>query len=552
VAAGQQSSAELRRPSGVTDPSRSRRSAESGARRAVLGGPAFINDLAEEQHHLDQIHDASTDPMTKATARLELARLYERHGHFAEAVEMYERNVWDGVRTPATYAGLAAAYRELGRHDLADAALEQVRRNGGAANPARAGQTSTTAALPRTSRTRTPGDASRARPAAEPLRSRSSDATRGRPAAEPARSRSAVEAARPADTQRLPATRSGASGRVRGATPRSAVSQRDLAVGGATATLRQLQDTVSPFLAGQAGRRTLVATTIVLPIAVGLGIFVAVVLSSARPRANDQVAPTPVAAAPSPAPVAPAPTSVIPAVLADQPTARLIVDNAGADGVSLRKTAGTTGQRIKVWPDGTEMTDLGDPQTVGGQTWRQVRDPDGNVGWTSAQYLVDPTTRGDNGPPTTSRMGAPAAPAAPAFSSGGLGLSRTEWEKAHGQPSRSSIFLEYDGGRLVVGLLDSNVWYIERVWMRNEAVDIDAARDDVKAYLPSDATVTQTVDKGDGKVIDIYSSSLLSSRFGPTAWNGGKVGTFTITYKFRAASDRMVVSGMFRLGDAQP
>jgi hypothetical protein len=540
VAAGQQSSAELRRPSGVTDPSRSRRSAESGARRAVLGGPAFINDLAEEQHHLDQIHDASTDPMTKATARLELARLYERHGHFAEAVEMYERNVWDGVRTPATYAGLAAAYRELGRHDLADAALEQVRRHGGAGSPARASQTSTTAPLPRTSRSRS-----------------STETPRGaRPAAEPVRSRAAAEPARPADTQRAPSKRAGAAGRVRGATPQSAVHQRDLAAGaasGATATLRQLQDTVSPFLAGQAGRRTLVATTIVLPIAVGLGIFVAVVLSSARPRANDQIAPTPAAVAPSPAPVAPAPTSVIPAVLADT-SARLIVDNAGAGGVSLRREAGTTGQRIKVWPDGTEMTDLGDTESVSGQAWRRVRDPDGNVGWTSSQYLVDPTARGDNGPPTAARMGAgaPAAPVAPAFASGGLGLSRTEWEKAHGQPSRSSIFLEYDGGRLVVGLLDSNVWYIERVWMRNEAVDIDAARDDVKAYLPSDATVTQSVDRGDGKVIDIYSSSLLSSRFGPTAWNGGKVGTFTITYKFRAASDRMVVSGMFRLGDAQP
>lgn len=35
-----------------------------------------------------------------------------------------------GIRTPATYAGLAAAYRELGRDDLAESTLEQVRRQG--------------------------------------------------------------------------------------------------------------------------------------------------------------------------------------------------------------------------------------------------------------------------------------------------------------------------------------------------------------------------------------------------------------------------------------
>lgn len=472
--------------------------------------------------------------MTKATARLELARLYERHGHFAEAAEMYERNVWDGVRTPATYAGLAAAYRELGRNDLADAALEQVRRQGGAGGPARASQTSSTTVLPRTVR---------ARPSAE---------TRGaRPAREAARARPTTNAAVPADTQRLQVPRRTGSSRVRGATPRSAVAEPAGVAGSAAATFRQLQDSVSPFLAAQAGKRTLIASTVLLPICVGLGIFVAVVFSSARPR--EQAAnptPAPVATI-APTPAAPPPTSVIPAVLSDPSPAKLVVDNVGAGGLSLRKDPGTAGQRIKVWNDGTEMADLGDTQSVAGQTWRKVRDPDGNVGWTASDYLVDPATRGNNGPPTAASAARSATPVAAPFASGGLGLSRTEWEKAHGQPSRSSIFLEYDGGRLVVGLLESNVWHIERVWMRNEAVALDAARDDVKAYLPSDANVTQSIDRGDGRVIDVYSSSILGSRFGPTAWNGGKVGTFTVTYKFRAASDRMVVSAMFRLGDSQ-
>jgi hypothetical protein len=320
--------------------------------------------------------------------------------------------------------------------------------------------------------------------------------------------------------------------------------------GGAGAALRQLQDSVAPFLAGQAGRRTLIASTVLLPIALGLGIFVAVVLTSARPRSTEQAAappPAPVATvAPTAAVAAAAPNPAVPPALAEQPApARLVVNNVGPDGLSLRRTPGVSGTRIKVWNDGTPMADLGENANQDGKPWRKVRDPDGNVGWTAAEFLADPSVR------VMGAAGAPVgAPAAPAFASGGLGLTRAEWEKAHGQPSRASIFLEYDGGRLVVGLLESNVWHIERIWMRNEAVSLDAARDDARGYLPSDANLTQSVDRGDGKIVDVYTSTILANRFGPTAWNGGKPGTFTIQYKLRAATDRMVVSAMFRLGDA--
>jgi hypothetical protein len=305
--------------------------------------------------------------------------------------------------------------------------------------------------------------------------------------------------------------------------------------------LGQLQRSVAPFLEGQAGRRTLVASTVLLPIVLGLGIFAAVVLTSARPRSAETAPPAtaaPVATvAPTVAPDA-APTSAVPAALAQPPApARLVVNNVGPDGLSLRRTPGTSGERIKVWNDGTEMADLGETAENGGQSWRKVRDPDGNVGWTAAEFLSDPATRA-------------AAPAGPAFASGGLGLTRAEWEQAHGQPTRSSIFLEYAGGRLVVGLLEGNVWHVERVWMRGDAVSLEAARDDARAYLPGDATQVQSVDRGDGRIIDVYSSAVLTNRFGSTAWNGGKAGTFSIQYRFRSAADRMVTSAMFRLGDA--
>jgi hypothetical protein len=214
-----------------------------------------------------------------------------------------------------------------------------------------------------------------------------------------------------------------------------------------------------------------------------------------------------------------------------------VVSDVGPDGLSIRRSPSSTGQRIKVWSDGTEMADLGETAENGGKSWRKVRDPDGNVGWTAAEFLSDPAARA-------------SAPARPAFASGGLGLTRDEWEAAHGEPSRTSIFLEYAGGRLVVGLLEGNVWHIERVWPRGDAVSLEAARSDVSAYLPQDATQVQSVDRGDGRIIDVFSSAQLSSRFASTAWNGGKSGTFSIQYRFRSAADRMVTSAMFRLGDA--
>ena len=103
---------------------------------------------------------------------------------------------------------------------------------------------------------------------------------------------------------------------------------------------------------------------------------------------------------------------------------------------------------------------------------------------------------------------------------------------------------------MVVGLLENNVWHLERVWKRDEALDLDAARNEARAFLPSDAALMQSVDRGDGRVIDVYSSTILTNRFGATAWNGGRSGTFSIQYRFRSAADRLVTSAMFRLGDS--
>lgn len=535
MAVGRQGQAEARRPYDDDARARTPRPSEQASRRVGPGGPAFISDQAEEQYHLDQLHDPLADPLTKASARIELARMYERRGHFAEAAEMYERNVWAGIRTPATYAGLAAAYRQIGRNDLADAALEQVRRQGGAtassAAPAVAppspSETTTRPSTPQSRQQRSERRSSSVRQSAERIGSL-------QPRSGAVRASSPAAAARATRDER-----------------RSALGLESLSSIDLVAQLRQL---AAPIMQNEISRRVVVASGVLIPIAVGIAIFTVVVMTSTRSRAVDPPAPAAApAAAPAPAaPAAEAPAAppAVPAALTEPPApARLVIQNTGPGGLTLRRSPGV-GERIRVLNDGTEVADLGDTAEHSGRTWKKVRDPQGSVGWAAAEFLGDPATAGQTTPlSNTTGSAAPRPPAGPPFASGGLGLSRAEWEVAHGQPTRSSIFLEYAGGRLVVGLLEGNVWHLERVWQRNDAVTLDVARNDARAYLVSDAALVQSYDRGDGRIIDVYSSAILANRFGQTAWNGGRAGTFTIQYRFRTAADRMVMSAMFRLGD---
>ena len=63
-----------------------------------------------------------------------------------------------------------------------------------------------------------------------------------------------------------------------------------------------------------------------------------------------------------------------------------LVANTDGDGVNIRRATDDT-ESIKVWPDGTEMVVVGPDVTAEGRLWKNVRDPDGNVGFVAAEYL---------------------------------------------------------------------------------------------------------------------------------------------------------------------
>lgn len=98
---------------------------------------------------------------------------------------------------------------------------------------------------------------------------------------------------------------------------------------------------------------------------------------------SQTVAPTSTIAVPTPT-VIPATSTTVPATPTATPSA-LVVANTGGDGVYVRKTA--NGDKVKAWPDGTALVPVGSDQQVSGKNWRNVKDPDGNVGWVPAEYV---------------------------------------------------------------------------------------------------------------------------------------------------------------------
>jgi hypothetical protein len=85
-----------------------------------------------------------------------------------------------------------------------------------------------------------------------------------------------------------------------------------------------------------------------------------------------------------------------------------VVGNTGGDGVWLRRSP-SMDDWLQAWVDGTPMTVVGPDQQADGKVWKNVKDPDGNVGWVPVEYLVGgPTTTKGTASPTPSPT--PATP----------------------------------------------------------------------------------------------------------------------------------------------
>lgn len=70
----------------------------------------------------------------------------------------------------------------------------------------------------------------------------------------------------------------------------------------------------------------------------------------------------------------------------DTRTVTCVVGNTDGEGVFIR-AAPQTGEKIEAWWDGSKLVQVGPDEVVGGRSWKNVRDPDGNVGFVAADYV---------------------------------------------------------------------------------------------------------------------------------------------------------------------
>jgi hypothetical protein len=108
------------------------------------------------------------------------------------------------------------------------------------------------------------------------------------------------------------------------------------------------------------------------------------------PRPSETPEPTPgalVAPASTPRPTAVPVPAATPTPNAQALQSMMRVGNTDREGVFIRSTPNLN-DKIRPWMDGTPMTVVGQPETVGGITWLKVRAPDGVEGYVPSQYLV--------------------------------------------------------------------------------------------------------------------------------------------------------------------
>jgi hypothetical protein len=137
-------------------------------------------------------------------------------------------------------------------------------------------------------------------------------------------------------------------------------------------------------------------------------------------------------------------------------------------------------------------------------------------------------------PSTATPVPAPAAPTARPFASGGLGLSRSEWERLHGAPTRDDgLFLSYKDGAYVATFVYGNLHHAERVWGDRNPVTLQVAREVGKTLIPVDAQLVRSYVAPGSRDVDLYRSESLKTRFAPDdpAWVGAEPGVLIVIYR---------------------
>ena len=119
-----------------------------------------------------------------------------------------------------------------------------------------------------------------------------------------------------------------------------------------------------------------------------------------------------------------------------------------------------------------------------------------------------------------------------AFSSGGLGLSKSEWEQQHNADEDSYDIGYYDDGKYLVLFDEGKISEIELMFDELD-LTLDEARIEAEALIPEDNQFVETYSPDDFPewTVDVYSSeSLIGQYEADWVWFDSDPGTFSILY----------------------
>jgi hypothetical protein len=131
------------------------------------------------------------------------------------------------------------------------------------------------------------------------------------------------------------------------------------------------------------------------------------------------------------------------------------------------------------------------------------------------------------------------APAASDVSSGGLGISRENWEQLYGEPtgSTSEVWL-YEDGIYRVQFQPDVLSYLEHDIQQEfgleSAVSFEEAKQMSQQFIPDDSNLLVTQQPTEDPpyvVLETYESKWLSEQLPITSWGDAEPGTFTIRYE---------------------
>lgn len=149
----------------------------------------------------------------------------------------------------------------------------------------------------------------------------------------------------------------------------------------------------------------------------------------------------------------------------------------------------------------------------------------------------------------------PSTTSAPAvvqavYDSGGLGISRADWERIHGTPGvlNQGGLATYENKKYMVLFwvdnVDNPAQLITRQYPDNDKLVLEVARTEARAMLPKDARFVKTITEPAilevlPNVVDIYTSQSLISRYPPhdqfsLDWGETGPGSISLLYRFDA------------------